>query len=296
MYHYVRPYSQGYPNLNSLDIGTFKNQLDFFEKEYGFLSKMEYQNAVREGKNPTGVVLTFDDGFKDHFDYVLPELKKRGLWGIFYISTGVYQKKELLGVHRVHYLKGKYGARVILDEALQDVDSSMLDHSTISEFDNEIYTGLNYEEDERQLKRLLNYYISYKYRDKVLNRLMEKFLNERELFKEVYLSVNEIKELALSGNIVGSHSTSHRVLSRLSYQEQYNEIKNSFNFINSIVSQDYKSFCYPYGYGSSYNSDTLKVLGELNFDDACVFDNKIQDNEVSKYELSRIDCNQFLEV
>ena len=296
MYHYVRPYSKAYPNLNSLDVDIFKNQLDYFEKEYGFLSKGEYQNAVKKGNNPKGVVLTFDDGFRDHFDYVLPELKKRGLWGIFYISTGVYQKNELLGVHRVHYLKGKYGAKAILDEVLQNIDSSMLDHTTIGEFDKEIYTGLNYEEDEKQLRRLLNFYISYKYRDRILNKLMKKFFNEEQLFKEVYLSVNEIKKLVMSENIVGSHSVSHRVLSRLSYQEQYNEIENSFDFLNNIVNQNYKSFCYPYGYKSSYNSDTLKVLSKLNVDDACVFDNKIQDDEIKRYELSRTDCNQFLEV
>jgi peptidoglycan/xylan/chitin deacetylase (PgdA/CDA1 family) len=82
----------------------------------------------------------------------------------------------------------------------------------------------------------------------------------------------------------------------LSYQEQFDEIKNSFNFIESVTSQDYKSFCYPYGYSSSYNKNTIKILDELNVDDACVFDNKAQGNKVKKYELSRIDCNQFLEV
>ena len=179
---------------------------------------------------------------------------------------------------------------------VKNIDSSMLDHNTIEEFDKEIYTGLNYEEDEKKLRRLLNFYISYQYRDKILDKLMKKFFNEDSLFKEVYLSVNEIKQLILSENIVGSHSVSHSVLSRLTYQEQYDEIENSFNFIDSIVNQEYMSFCYPFGYKSSYNEDTLKALSKLNVDDACVFDNKIQGDEINKYELSRADCNQFLEV
>jgi peptidoglycan/xylan/chitin deacetylase (PgdA/CDA1 family) len=296
MYHYVRPGSEVYPNLNSLDVEIFKRQLDYFEKEYGFLSKDEYQNAVRKGRNPKGVVLTFDDGFKDHFEYVLPELRKRGLWGIFYIPTGIYQDNELLGVHRVHYLKGKYGSRAILKEAIKYIDDSMLDHNEIDKFDKEIYIAESYKEDEKKLRRLLNYYVSYKYRDGILDKLMTKFFDEDRLFNEVYLSIEEIQELALAGNIVGAHTVSHKVLSRLSYQEQFDEIKNSFNFIESVTSQDYKSFCYPYGYSSSYNKNTIKILDELNVDDACVFDNKAQGNKVKKYELSRIDCNQFLEV
>jgi len=296
MYHYVRPVSKVYPNLNILDIEIFKRQLDYFEKEYGFLSKRDYQDAVRKGKNPKGVVLTFDDGFKDHFKFVLPELKKRGLWGIFYVSTGIYQSNELLGVHRVHFLKGKYGSRVILKEALKYIDASMHDHNTIDEFDKEIYAAKNYNEDEKKLRRLFNYYVSYKYRDIILKKLMTKFFDEAKLFSEVYLSIEEIQELVLAGNIVGSHTVSHRVLSRLSYQEQFDEIKDSFDFIESIVSQDYKSFCYPYGFSSSYNLSSLKILDELNINDACVFDNKAQHNDIKKHELSRIDCNQFLEV
>ena len=139
MYHYVRPFNENYPNLNILDLQLFKNQLDYFETQYGFLTKDEYINAVKLGKNPKGVVLTFDDGFKDHVDFVLPELQKRGLWGIFYISTGVYQKNELLGVHRVHFLKGKYGASEILNEVLQNLDKNMLENDKIEAFDREIY-------------------------------------------------------------------------------------------------------------------------------------------------------------
>ena len=199
-------------------------------------------------------------------------------------------------MHRIHYLKGKYGSRLILQEALKNINDGMLDHNTIDDFDKDIYTTENYNEDEKKLRRLFNYYVSYKYRDIILKKLMTKFFDESKLFSEVYLSMEEIQELVLAGNIVGSHTVSHRVLSRLSYQEQFDEIKDSFDFIESIVSQDYKSFCYPYGSSSSYNLSSLKILDELNINDACVFDNKAQHNDIKKHELSRIDCNQFLEV
>ena len=47
MYHYVRPNNDEYPYFNSISVDVFKKQLDFFEKEYGFLSKDEYQAAVK---------------------------------------------------------------------------------------------------------------------------------------------------------------------------------------------------------------------------------------------------------
>ena len=297
MYHYVRPNSEIHPYFNNLSVDDFKSQLDYFEKRYGFISQNEYILAIKNQKNIDGIVLTFDDGFKDHFTYVLPELERRGLWGIFYISTGVYHKQKLLGVHRVHYLKGKYGSSVILDELLNIIDDYMLDHDLIDEFDKDIYTHSNYGDDEKQLRRLLNYHIKYKYRDDILDVLMKRFVyDEEKLFEDVYLSKDEIKELGECGNVIGSHTVSHSVLSRLTYQEQFAEIKESFDFIDKIVDQCYKSFCYPYGYDSSYNSNTVDILDSLQIDDACVFDNKVQSDNIEKYKLSRIDCNQFVGV
>ncbi len=296
MYHYVRPDNKEYMHFNNLNLNQFKRQLDYFEKEYGFISQQDYINAIKKKKNIDGVVLTFDDGFKDHYTYVLPELKARGLWALFYISTGIYAERKLLNVHRVHYLKGKYGARQILDEITHDIKDYMLDHKKIKEFDKEIYLQSSYEEDEKKLRRLLNYYIKYEYLNPILDRLMKKLFDEDKLFDEVYLNTGEIKDLVMNGNIVGSHTLSHSVLSRLSYSEQQIEIEESFNFIDKIVFQEYKSFCFPYGYSTSYNNDTLKILKKLNIDDACIFDNKKQGAIIKKYELSRIDCNQFMEV
>ena len=201
-----------------------------------------------------------------------------------------------MGVHRVHYLKGKYGADLILNELKKMITESMLDKSKIKEFDKEIYQSASYEVNEKKLKRLLNYFIKYEYRDLLLDKLMSIFFDEQILYDELYLNKNQIIELKNCGNIIGSHSVSHRVLSRLSYADQMREIKDSFEFLENLLNQKYKSFCYPYGYKSSYNKDTLDILIKLGVNDACVFDNKIQSNNINKLELSRIDCNNFLTV
>jgi peptidoglycan/xylan/chitin deacetylase (PgdA/CDA1 family) len=294
MYHYVRPYNEEFKFFNSLDVDIFKRQLDYFEAKYGFVSKDEYIETIKSGKNIDGVVLTFDDGFKDHSKYVMPELKKRGLWGLFYVSTGIYKQKKILGVHRVHMLMGKYGANEILRESMKMVNNSMLDNDTIEEFDKEIYLSPSYKDGERKLKRFFNYYLKYDFRDVFLDNLMHKYFDEDELFNDLYLSKQEILELVTNGNIVGSHTVSHPVLSRLPYNDQLFEIDESFKFIKNIIDQQYKSFCYPFGYKSSYNADSLNILKDLAIDDAVIFDNKIQKSFSNNYEISRIDCNQFL--
>ena len=85
-------------------------------------------------------------------------------------------------------------------------------------------------------------------------------------------------------------------MSRLSNEDQYKEIYESFEFLSKIYNMNYKSFCYPYGYKSSYNDITLKILDQLKIDDAVIFDNALQNLPIKKYELSRIDCNQFIKI
>lgn len=297
MYHYIRPNHDDYKYFNNLDVDTFRRQLDYFEKEFGFIAKEDYIQAIKSKKNIDGVVLSFDDGLKDHYIYAAAELNKRGLWGSFYIPTGIYQNSnKLLSVHRVHYLNGKYGSTKILKDALTLIDQSMLENEKINEFDKDIYQFTEYEEDAKELRRLFNYFLKYEYRDLVLDKLMLKYFDESKLHKKVYLSLSNIKEMHDDGHIIGSHTVSHPVLSRLTYKEQMKEIHDSFNFLSEICNIEFKSFCYPYGYKSSYNEITFQALSELKIDEAVIFDNKTQGDINDRFQLSRIDCNQFMEI
>jgi peptidoglycan/xylan/chitin deacetylase (PgdA/CDA1 family) len=49
------------------------------------------EDALRAGEDPPpGVVLTFDDGYREHLDHVVPLLASRGATGTFYIATGLH--------------------------------------------------------------------------------------------------------------------------------------------------------------------------------------------------------------
>jgi len=63
------------------------------------------------GEPSSGVILTFDDGLSDHYEYVFPILNELNQWGTFYISTSPFHNKKLIDIHRIHMLVGKYGGR-----------------------------------------------------------------------------------------------------------------------------------------------------------------------------------------
>jgi len=300
MYHYIRPNDPELPYFRHLHIDDFKRQLDYFAENFRFISKDEFLELLY---NPTelpndGIILTFDDAFKDHYRYVLPELRKRNIWGIFYIPTAPYQTGKLLDVHRIHMLIGKWGGKKIFDFLTNIISESMLSHAHVVEFRTQTYKGQTNDEYTNHVKRILNYYISYEYRKKVIDILMKQFFPEEdELVQQFYLTKEQIWRMSKCGMIIGSHTVNHPCMSKLGIQEQESEIVNSFNLLESIVGNlEVKTFCYPYGGFHSFTKDTEFLLAKHG----CEFAFNVEPRDIDhkdflqkKLALPRYDCNMF---
>jgi len=301
MYHYVRPEPEGLPYLRYMHLNDFCNQLEFFEKEYGFVGREDFMRAVQTGQPPeSGVVLTFDDAICDHFYHVLPELLRRNIWGIFYIPTGVYTNGELLDVHQLHLLLGAFGGVKILDSLNHYITSDMLIQRHAEEFQD---LPLDDDGDDEliadRVKLILNKFIHHNFRAPLLKYLFRKHFNGvRITVKEFYLTVDQINYLQESGMIIGSHAASHRVLSRLDVSEQEREIKDSFDYLNEVTGGlNIRTFCYPYGDKDSFNAESERLLEEAG----CSFSFKVEPRSITsddllnrRQSLPRYDCNNFL--
>ena len=116
MYHYVRERVDNLPNFRFLHVNDFRKQLDFFTQHFRFISQSEFVACMSgEREIPEdAVVLTFDDGFSDHYRYVFPELVERKTFGIFYIPTQPLESGVFLDVHRIHLLLGSVSGQELL--------------------------------------------------------------------------------------------------------------------------------------------------------------------------------------
>lgn len=299
MYHYVRPEPEGLPYFCYLHLDDFRSQLDLFDREHGFLSREEFLHSLKSGE-PTGpgVVLTFDDAFADHFDYVFPELQRRGLWGIFYIPTGMYQNGTMLDVHRLHLLLGAFGGDAIVTSLNNIIIPEMLSSSHIEEFRSLVFDRQDNEANAAQVKLILNYFISYEHRAEIIDCLMNKYFNGTCLESEnYYITPKQISTLQDSGMIVGSHAVTHRIFSKLSVTEQKQEITDSFAFLDRVTGGlKYRTFSFPFGGSDSFNEESERLLEEAG----CLFSFKVEPKNIMAGDLSqrrqalpRYDCNRF---
>ena len=131
MYHYIREYDPAFPHLRFLDFEDFKQQLDHFERVYNFPTREQVVAYIRTpeaqvlNQGRPNMVLTFDDGLLDHYAFVLPELKRRDLWGIFYIPSGPYVNESMLDVHAVHALTARFDSATLLERARELIAGRM---------------------------------------------------------------------------------------------------------------------------------------------------------------------------
>ena len=62
-----------YPGLKFLHEKNFIQQIDYFEKAFGFIKKQDWIdsfNNKNRDKNLKGIILTFDDGLACHYNSV----------------------------------------------------------------------------------------------------------------------------------------------------------------------------------------------------------------------------------
>ena len=296
MYHYVRNYNNDFPFSKYKDLNSFTVEITKIQKSYSFLNLTEATNL--DNYNDKVVILTFDDGLKDHL-HAAEILKGKGINATFYISINPFLKKKLLHVHKAHLITSKFGPESInlLDKAIENLNMDKKEIENIRE--KELFKSRYKSQIDnyhiKNFKKIINYYGALGMREKILDEiLISKNLNiDVESF---YLNEKEIKYISSLGFEIGSHGVTHNVMSRLSIKEQFYELQNSKHFLERIIQKPIDSFCYPYGRKDSYTEDTIDLLKKNNYKNAISVDYRdiSYDDLINNiFEIPRYDCNSI---
>ncbi|MEQ8677975.1 MAG: polysaccharide deacetylase family protein [Aggregatilineales bacterium] len=93
MYHYVSPLPEDadeYRQNLTISPERFREHLQYFsENNYETVSLYQLDNALNSGAPlpEMPIILTFDDGYIDHYEYVLPLLSEFDFTGTFFVIT-----------------------------------------------------------------------------------------------------------------------------------------------------------------------------------------------------------------
>ena len=121
MYHYVRDLeNSNFPRIKALRYNEFINQIEYFKKNYTFISIEDYIDQLDNSSNElpkNSILLTFDDGYIDHYENVFPILNDNNIQGVFFPPAEVICEEKVLDVHKLHsILASKKNFDILLKE------------------------------------------------------------------------------------------------------------------------------------------------------------------------------------
>ena len=299
MYHYVREIKRSqYPGIKGLEFEGFKRQLDYLENNYNIVSAEDLIEFSVSGKTlpSNACYLTFDDGYKDHVDFVLPELLERNLQGSFFIPVKPVVERVMLDVNSIHFILATCPNHEVLVSELDSLCRSFsVSNDVLKKYWRTYAKATRFDVKEViYIKNMLQHLLPEKIRNKITQVLFERYVGEsaNSFADQLYLSVDEAKELVNAGMYVGSHGNEHTWLNKGTVEQQVSEIDLSLEFLKEIgAPTDSWIMCYPYG---EYNDDTLSLLRSRKC--ALGLTTKVGFSELGSsglLELARFDTNDF---
>ena len=206
-------------NYNYRNIQQFEAELDFYLKYYKPISLAELNSG-----NFTGKVfhLSFDDGLKECAEIIAPILLRKGVPATFFINTAFADNKELF--HR-------YKASLVLNELKRKTENQVLQflHENGITTDNVLQTSI----------------LKTKIVDEAAGMLgidFSRFLDEQK----PYLTTSQILDLLKQGFSIGAHGNRHPEFWLVDEEQQKEEIRLSFDWLEKNIHPEIKAFAFPY--------------------------------------------------
>ena len=301
MYHYIRNLKESdFPRIKARSVVDFENQLKYFRKSYSVISIHELLAAIRK-EQPlpnNSLLLTFDDGYIDHYINVLPLLIKYNMSGCFYPCGKAIDNNIVLDVNKIHFIIASMLSPVALrNEIFTMLDEYRAEYSLESNeyYYNNLCIPNKYDTgDIIFIKRLLQRELRYEVRTRIISSLFTKYVtsDEKGFSEQLYLNADNLNEIISEGMHVGIHGYNHFWLNTLSPEDQQKEITQSIQFLNSIGGKyNDLTICYPYG---AIDESVLRIVENMLFGCGFIVDGRVADISYDhKYKLPRMDTNMI---
>lgn len=271
MYHYVRRLKASkFPKIKGLEVSLFEAQIDYMRRFYDFVPPQQVIAACAGHGSlpPNAALLTFDDGYIDHYEHVFPILKKNGIQGVFFPPAAAVLEHRVLDVNKIHYLLASDAtSKSIIETIFGELDQLRSQGHELAS-NEALYTELAVEgiydpPEVVFIKRLLQRGLPAKIRSALVHNLFCQHVTDDEtaFAKSLYLSEAHIKEMLAQGMVFGNHGYEHLWMDRLSPEAQRREINKGIEFLNALgVPTNQWLMCYPYG---AHNESLRALCGQL---------------------------------
>lgn len=256
MYHYVRDLQNSrYPKIKGLDLALFRQQIKYFKARSAFVTMQQVLQAAWEGTPlpEHAMLLTFDDGYRDHYDSVFPILMEHNIQGVFAMPAKILKEHKMLDVNKIHFILASESVPVLKQALLKKLDRYRgTEHPFPSNEDLYRKLGRHNRFDDADtvfIKRVLQSELEETLRNRITGELFDEFVstNEKAFVHELYLSWDQVKLMKKSGMFFALHGYEHHWFDKLSPQEYEADVQKALTVFEGVIDPARWVFCYPYG-------------------------------------------------
>jgi peptidoglycan/xylan/chitin deacetylase (PgdA/CDA1 family) len=239
-----------------LTLRTFDAHLKFYKKHFNVISLDDYYQQ-KFSNDRFNICLTFDDGFANNYNYILPLLEQYKIPATFFITAiraagydilwndflGIVSKygPEKIVYKNEPYYKGRFDKYISIESGM-----SLVDKLRACGFD-----------EKAEMMKLLYPLAPFK-------------ANKQDEDYWLQMTAEQIRKLSASpfANI-GSHGYYHNDLVKININDTVEELVFSKQYLENITEKTVNSFAFPYG---SYTPEVVKKAKNVGYNQLLVMD------------------------
>lgn len=286
MYHRILPSDQAKARVQPgmyVDPETFEMHIRYLKQYFQVVSFFEKFSTIQPAKNLQSIrpacILTFDDGWRDFYEFAYPVLKRNQVPATVFLPTGYVGTTNWFWTDRLAWL---------LMDAIPPASPEKPGNPLL-----ERIAGIQggYEERLEAAIHLLKNRNDQEI-EEVIAALKERVGIGATPNQRVFLNWEEVREMGGSGLVsFGSHTHNHRILVHLKEGEVREELVLSKKILlrEGVVDPSFIPFCYPNG---NSNQRIACMVREAGYHAAVSTGKGWNDGDASPFELKRVAIHQ----
>lgn len=251
-------------------VEQFKKEMRWLSEHCLVLPLSQAVMLLKHDKLPRRAVsVTFDDGYSDNYLDALPVLQAYKLPATFFVTT--------------EYLKSPPKWDVLIESVRNTSLQSIVLNKTL-------YSLGSMEEKAYFCGAATNYLKTLQ--NDLLNLELTEIIQQlgKACLPNLMMNTDMLKSLSLTHNMeIGAHGVEHKILSKINTKEARDEITNSKNILESIVSKRIVAQAYPNGvYQMDFHDEHIDLVKQAGYSYAVSTDLGSVGPSDNLYRMSRI--------
>jgi peptidoglycan/xylan/chitin deacetylase (PgdA/CDA1 family) len=280
-YHGVVPYipenQDVFEYRNFVTTEQFEEQIQLLLRYYRPLKVADFY--LPETNINSGFLITFDDGFRNNYQYAAPILHKYGIEGCFYITTSLIGTRQFLWTEEI--------TRLITHTKVEQLELTLNERKIFK---------LKTHKDRLNASICIRHFLkksSKQFREQCMDSLRLALadanyqMTTEEEERYLFMTWDEVKEMIKMGQHIGSHTHTHPMLNTLSIEESRYELEMSKRLIEENTGISCTTFSYPNGERENFSDEHVELLKELGYKCAFTQISDFNTAQTNRYTLNR---------